>query len=635
MSTQDLSELEQLRAEVKRLQLANEAMKPTLATRTGLKDLFDNAADQVGRVVGVAGWVRTARVQGRGGAFAFIKLYDGTTPYELQIVLDSKLDNFQAATKGSTGASLFVVGLIKTSRGREQSIEMEAHSVEILGLSPPQGNPLAKSAMPLEYLRQVAHFRPRTQTMAAAARIRNRLAFAVHEFFQNQGYFYINTPMITAADCEGAGEMFQVTTLLKDGKLTANMYEKKLRDEEIAKANQKKTTTDSKEADAAPAPTEAATTVSDEELKQTADYSQDFFNGEAFLTVSGQLNGETYATALSKIYTFGPTFRAENSHTTRHLSEFWMIEPEIAFADLKENMDIAEAFIKFTINRCLSQCDGDMAILEAFEQKQIKVRKDAAEAEAKAAKAAKKKREREASKKRKAERKAFEAENKRRAEAGEELLPEPVATPKPAPSKNPEEKKAPRRKPKNQESPDAWRALPLRERLLNIVNSKFARCTYTAAIELCQKAVEDGKVEFEEAVEWGMDMGSEHERYLCERHFKRPTIVTDYPKSFKAFYMRANPDGKTVAAMDILVPGVGELIGGSQREERMPELLAMMAEKNLDPKHFSWYLDLRRFGSVPHSGFGLGFERLVNYTTGLDNIRDAIPFPRFPGHCTF
>jgi asparaginyl-tRNA synthetase len=425
--------------------------------------------------------------------------------------------------------------------------------------------------------------------------------------------------MITAADCEGAGEMFQVTTLLKDGKLSSTMLDKKNRE---AKLNEKKT---EKKAETT---TEAATPAqTDEELATIADYSQDFFGKEAFLTVSGQLNGETYATALSKIYTFGPTFRAENSHTARHLSEFWMIEPEMAFVDLQENMDIAEAFIKFTINSALTKCDGDMKILEAFEQKQIQVRAEEAKKVAAAAKAAKKKREREESKKRKAERKAFEEENKARVARGEEPLEPPAPPAKPKSAGPPRKKIAP--------PTSTWRDIPLRERLQSIVNSEFARCTYTEAINIVKAAAEEGKVEFENAIEWGDDMNSEHERYLCERHFMKPTIVTDYPKSFKAFYMRANPDGKTVAAMDILVPGVGELIGGSQREERMPELLAMMAEKGLHAEDFSWYLDLRRFGSVPHSGFGLGFERLVNYTTGLDNIRDAIPFPRYPGHCAF
>jgi asparaginyl-tRNA synthetase len=362
--------------------------------------------------------------------------------------------------------------------------------------------------------------------LGAVSRIRNALAFATHEFFQGEGFQYVHTPLITCADCEGAGEMFQVTTLIKDSEFTAKTPQGK------------------------------------------PDYSRDFFKKPAFLTVSGQLNAEIYATALSSVYTFGPTFRAEPSMTRRHLSEFWMIEPEIAFADLQENMCVAESFLKYVMDAALKRNGPDMQVLEKFET------------------------------------------------ASHVDIPE-------------EEKKAVARS-----GQPHWRSLPLRKRLQNIIDAKFARVTYTEAIEILIKAVAAGH-EFEVPVEWGMDMGSEHERYLCEVHFRAPTIVINYPKAIKAFYMRENDDKKTVAAMDVLVPGVGELIGGSQREERHDHLEARMVEAKLDPEDYRWYLDLRKFGTVPHSGFGAGFERLVCYTTGIDHIRDAIPFPRYPGHADF
>ena len=624
----------ELQAQVAELKVQNEALKPTLKTRVGITDLLSSPPEEfIGKVIGVAGWVRTARVQGKGGAMAFIKLFDGAGPKELQVVVDSDVENFAAATKGSTGASLWVIGKVVESQGREQAIELLAQSIEIIGDCPAETFPLAKAKLPLEYLRTVQHLRPRTATLASAFRIRNALSFAVHEFFQQRGYLNLHTPMITASDCEGAGEMFQVTTALKHGKIISSLKDKKDAAAALALKNAKAVSeappaTEGEAAAPAEKVEEAKDERSDEELAQIVDYEKDFFGREAFLTVSGQLNGEVFATAMSKIYTFGPTFRAENSHTTRHLSEFWMIEPEIAFADLEELMGVAEAFIKHTINACLKNCDGDMALLEAFEKKQILLRAKERKEELKRKNQAEKKRNIEEGKKRKAE-----AQAKKAAFEAEVALA--LAEGRPAPEEV-EEVKAPRPKkqPKKKAVPYVdWReGCPLRQRLQGIVDSEFARVTYTEAISIVRQAAADNKVEFEHLVEWGDDMGSEHERYLCERHFKRPTIVVDYPKSFKAFYMRANEDGKTVAAMDILVPGVGELIGGSQREERMPNLLAMMAEKELDPADFSWYLDLRRFGSVPHSGFGLGFERLVNYTTGLDNIRDVMPFPRFPGH---
>jgi len=357
------------------------------------------------------------------------------------------------------------------------------------------------------------------------SRIRNALAFATHEFFQGEGFQYVHTPLITCSDCEGAGEMFQVTTLIKDSEFTAKTPQGK------------------------------------------PDYEKDFFKKPAFLTVSGQLNAEIYAMALASVYTFGPTFRAEPSMTRRHLSEFWMIEPEIAFADLQENMCVAESFLKYVMDAALKRNPADMQLLEEFETRSHEISDE--------------------------EKKAAERTNK-----------------------------------------PHWRSLPLRQRLQKIISAKFARVTYTEGIEILIKAVAGGH-KFEEAVKWGMDLGSEHERYLCEVHFCAPTIVINYPKAIKAFYMRENDDKKTVAAMDVLVPGVGELIGGSQREERYDQLVARMIEAKLNPEDYSWYLDLRKYGTVPHSGFGAGFERLVCYTTGIDNIRDAIPFPRYPGHADF
>jgi len=622
----------------------------SLKTRKDLSLLLGSGAESfIGQTVGVAGWIRTCRVQGKGGSLAFVKLFDGTVPGELQVVMEAeKLENFNEITKGTTGASIFCVGLIVESKGREQKIEMQAQSVTLLGACPADSYPLAKTELKLEYLRTIMHLRARTVTMGSVARIRNCLSFAVHEFFQCRGFANVHTPMITAADCEGAGEMFQVTTLLKHGKLQSTLLDKKNRmvaaQAKAAEAaartraanpaleKQGEAAAASEAVVAAPAVVDART---DAELATIADYDADFFGKEAMLTVSGQLNAECYALALSKVYTFGPTFRAENSNTTRHLAEFWMIEPEVAFADINEDMELAEAFIKHTINAALVRCPGDMEILELFEKKAIETREKERKEEEKARVAAEKKRQVEEGKARKA---AQAAEAAAKAEADAKALAEgrPV---EPAPAPEAKEPKAPKEKkaapaPSVVAQPD-WRDVPLRERLTAIVNSQFARVSYTEAIEIVRQAAADGKAVFEKSVEWGDDMGSEHERYLCERHFKKPTIVINYPKSFKAFYMRANEDGKTVAAMDILVPGVGELIGGSQREERMDKLLEMMAYKGLDPKDFSWYLDLRRFGSVPHAGFGLGFERLVNYTTGMDNIREAIPFPRWPLHAEF
>jgi len=463
----------------------------------------------VGQKVCVAGWDRTVRLQG-GGRFTFIELNDGSCFSAIQIVVDQEAPGF-ADVNGplsGTGAAISAYGVVVKSVGSEQLIEIKADSVELLGKCIPGDYPLAKGRIKLETLRSLAHLRPRTNTFGAMARVRNSCAFATHRFFQEQGYFYVHTPLITASDCEGAGEMFQVSTLLKNGS---------------AKIPDVPTLKDGK----------------------TIDYSQDFFGKPAFLTVSGQLNGEMYASALGKIYTFGPTFRAENSHTSRHIAEFWMIEPEISFADLNDNMDVAEAYLKFVVQYVLANNMEDMKFF------------------------------------------------------------------------------------------DEWIEKGVIERLQKVVATPFKRLTYTEAITILLDAQKKGK-KFEVAdIKWGIDLQSEHERFIAEEIYKMPIILTDYPKEIKAFYMRLNEDGKTVRAMDVLVPKIGEIIGGSQREERIEILEKRIEEMKLDKEAYKYYLDLRRFGSVVHSGFGLGFERLVMFVTGLENIRDAIPFPRYPGHAEF
>jgi len=459
----------------------------------------------IGKKVTVAGWARTIRKQG-GGRFTFVALNDGSTFGNLQVIIDSDKPGFNEVSGplAGTGAAVSAYGAVVKSEGNEQLIELLADSVELLGTCIPADYPLAKGYQTYENLRTIAHLRPRTNTFGAMARVRNACAFATHRFFQEQNFVYVNTPLITASDCEGAGEMFQVTTLLKNG---------------VAKI----------------------TDVPLLEDKKTIDYSQDFFQKPSFLTVSGQLNGEMYATALGKIYTFGPTFRAEDSHTSRHIAEFWMIEPEIAFYDLNDNMDLAEAYLKYVVQHVLEHNLEDMI----FFDKQV--------------------------------------------EKG------------------------------------------LIERLKNVLATPFKRLTYTEAVDILLKC---GK-EFKFKVEWGIDLQSEHERYITEEVFKQPVILTNYPKDIKAFYMRLNEDQKTVRAMDVLVPKIGEIIGGSQREERLEKLEERITELKLDREAYKYYLDLRRFGSVVHSGFGLGFERLVMFITGLENIRDAIPFPRWPGHAEF
>ncbi|MBE6444987.1 MAG: asparagine--tRNA ligase [Alphaproteobacteria bacterium] len=450
-------------------------------------------ADQPQSEVLVRGWVRTRR---DAKDFSFIELNDGSSLKNIQIIANNNLSNYEDIKKITTGSSLAVKGALVESQGGNQKYEIVAQNIEIYSIAP-EDFPLQKKKHTDEYLRTIAHLRPRTNKYGAAFRVRSELSFAIHKFFNERGFRYVHTPIITASDCEGAGEMFQVTTLdlnnlprTKDGKI---------------------------------------------------DYSQDFFGKEARLTVSGQLNGEMYACALGDIYTFGPTFRAENSNTTRHAAEFWMIEPEMAFADIYDDMDLAEDMVKYCIRHVMNTCADDLALFDKF------------------------------------------------VEPG------------------------------------------LLAKLSNIVDNGFARITYAEAIEIMQKS--NHKFEYEP--KFGIDMQTEHERYLAEVHFKRPVIVRDYPKEIKAFYMRLNDDGRTVAAMDVLVPGIGELIGGSQREERLDVLVSRIRENGMHEDDYSWYLDSRRYGSVPHAGFGLGFERMMMLLTGIGNIRDVIPFPRTPKSVNF
>ncbi len=450
-------------------------------------------AEQPIEKVLVKGWVKTRR---DAKDFSFIELNDGSCLKNIQIIANNNLKNYEEIKKITTGSSLAVTGALVESKGGNQKFEIVAEDVEIYGLAP-DDFPLQKKKHTDEYLRTIAHLRPRTNKYGAAFRIRSGLSYAIHKFFQERGFRYVHTPLITGSDCEGAGEMFRVTTLdmnnvprTKDGKV---------------------------------------------------DYSQDFFGKEAHLTVSGQLNGEMYAMGLGDIYTFGPTFRAENSNTTRHAAEFWMIEPEMAFADIFDDMDLAEDMVKFCINFLLDEYHDDLELFDKF------------------------------------------------VEPG------------------------------------------LFDKLHNIVENGFARITYAEAIDIMKKSGH----KFEYTPEFGIDMQTEHERYLAEVHFKRPVIVRDYPKEIKAFYMRLNDDGRTVAAMDVLVPGIGELIGGSQREERLDVLVRRIEEMGMTEADYEWYLDSRRYGTVPHAGFGLGFERMMMLVTGIGNIRDVIPFPRTPNSINF
>jgi asparaginyl-tRNA synthetase len=453
-----------------------------------------------GSQVTVRGWVRTRRDSKAG--LSFIHLHDGSSFDPLQVVAPAALANYESEVKRLTsGCSVIATGVLIASQGQGQTVEMQAEHVDVVGwVDDPESYPIQPKRASFEYLREVAHLRPRTNTLGAVARVRHSLSMAVHRYFHEHGFFWVHTPIVTASDAEGAGEMFRVSTLD-----LANLA-------------------------AIPRTTEGR-----------ADFSQDFFGKEAFLTVSGQLNVESYCCALSKVYTFGPTFRAENSNTSRHLAEFWMVEPEIAFADLVVNAELAESFLKYIFTALLEERGDDLKFFAERIDKQCV------------------------------------------------------------------------------------------ERLERFVASSFARMSYTDAIAALEKS---GK-SFEFPVHWGMDLQSEHERWLTEEHVKGPVVVMNYPKEIKAFYMRMNEDGKTVAAMDVLAPGIGEIIGGSQREERLDYLDRRLAELKLDPQAYWWYRDLRRFGTVPHAGFGLGLERTIIYATGMANIRDVIPFPRTPGHAAF
>ena len=461
-----------------------------------VKDVLIDNKQKVGDIVTVRGWIRTRRDSKAG--ISFLAVHDGSCFNPIQAVVPNTLSNYSEVLKLTTGCSVIVTGKLVESQGKGQAFEIQADEVQIVGLvEDPDSYPMSAKRHTIEYLREYAHLRPRTNMIGAVMRVRNSLAQAIHRFFQSEGFMWVSTPLITASDCEGAGEMFRVTTLdlenlprTPDGKV---------------------------------------------------DYDKDFFGKESFMTVSGQLCAETYACAFSKVYTFGPTFRAENSNTTRHLAEFWMIEPEVAFYDLNDNAALAERMLKYVFNAVLTERMDDLKFFE-------------------------------------------------------ERIDKDVIS-----------------------------------RLQHFINSDFAQVDYTDAVEILKKS---GK-KFEYDVEWGMDLQSEHERYLAEEHFKAPVVVKNYPKDIKAFYMKLNEDGKTVAAMDVLAPGIGEIIGGSQREDNIEILDRRMAELHLDPKNYWWYRDLRRYGSVPHSGFGLGFERLVVYVTGMTNVRDVIPFPRTPRNAEF
>ncbi|KAH0686837.1 hypothetical protein KY284_017390 [Solanum tuberosum] len=466
----------------------------------------EEGLDRLGETLVVRGWVRTVRAQ---SSVTFIDINDGSCLSNMQCVMGSDAEGYDQVENGliSTGASVWIEGTVVSSQGSKQKIELKVQKLVVVGKSDPSF-PIQKKRVSREFLRTKAHLRPRTNTFGAVSRVRNALSYATHKFFQENGFVWVSSPIITASDCEGAGEQFCVTTLIPNSN------------------------------EGGDSPVSAIPTTE----SGSVDWSQDFFGKRAYLTVSGQLNGETYATALSDIYTFGPTFRAENSNTSRHLAEFWMIEPELAFADLDDDMACATAYLQYVVQYVLENCKEDMDFF------------------------------------------------------------------------------------------DTWIEKGIINRLTDVVEKNFVQLSYTDAVELLLKA----KKKFDFPVKWGCDLQSEHERYITEEAFGGcPVIIRDYPKDIKAFYMRQNDDGKTVAAMDMLVPRVGELIGGSQREERLEYLEERLENMNLNKESFWWYLDLRRYGSVPHAGFGLGFERLVQFATGIDNIRDAIPFPRTPGSAEF
>jgi len=458
-----------------------------------IKDLYRNTEKYIGKEITLNGWVRTVRDSKN---FGFIELNDGSFFKNVQIVFSDKLENFNDICKLTISSSIEVTGTLVKTENAKQPFEIQATNIKIESLSD-STYPLQKKKHTFEYLRTISHLRPRANTFNAVFRVRSTLAFAIHKFFQERGFVYVNTPLITGSDAEGAGEMFNVNSFdLNDIPKTEN---------------------------------------------GDVDFSKDFFGKSAHLTVSGQLNGETFAEAFRNIYTFGPTFRAENSNTVKHAAEFWMVEPEICFADLNDDMDLAEDMIKYIFKYVLDNCPEEMEFFNNFIDNTLLARLD------------------------------------------------------------------------------------------NVINSDFARITYTDAI----KELEKHNDEFEYKVSWGVDLQTEHERYLCENIFKKPVFVTDYPAEIKAFYMKQNPDGKTVAAADLLAPGIGEIIGGSQREENYDKLLAKMKELDMPIENYEWYLDLRKYGSCVHSGFGLGFERAIMYLTGMQNIRDVIPFPRTPKNCEF
>jgi asparaginyl-tRNA synthetase len=478
--------------------------------RVKIKTILEQ--DLIGQELTLMGWVRTKRSNKN---VSFIAINDGSIITNYQVVADPNVIAEDVLKKCSTGACLKITGKVEASQGAGQQSELIASKIEVLGESDPEKYPLQPKKHSLEFLREIAHLRMRTNTFSAVFRVRHALAYAVHTYFNTKGFFYIHTPIITASDAEGAGETFKVTTL-------DLLHPPKTEDGKI-------------------------------------DFSQDFFERETNLTVSGQLEGELAAMALAEIYTFGPTFRAENSNTTRHLAEFWMIEPEMAFYDAEDNQNLAEDFLKYIIRYALEHCAEDLAFLDqrAAEEEQSKP-------------------------------------TEQRAELG------------------------------------------LLEKLKFVVENDFVRLTYTEAIDILRNSNHNKKKKFSYLIEdWGTDLQSEHERYLVEKHFKKPVILTDYPKGIKAFYMRQNEDGKTVAAMDILFPGIGEIVGGSQREERLEKLTQRMQEMHIPTEELSWYLDTRRFGATPHAGFGLGFERMVLFVTGMGNIRDVIAFPRTPGNAEF
>ena len=456
-----------------------------------IREIYKNSEQFLNKEVKLGGWIRSIRGSKH---FGFLVLHDGTFFKPIQVVYEEKLANFQEISKMNVGAAVIVEGILVPTPQAKQPFEIQATSVTLEGASAPD-YPLQKKRHSLEYLRTISHLRPRTNTFQAVFRIRSMAAYAIHQFFQERGFVYVHTPLITASDCEGAGEMFQVTTLDLNN---------------IPKDKEEK-----------------------------VDFTQDFFGKPTNLTVSGQLNAETFAQAFRNTYTFGPTFRAENSNTARHAAEFWMIEPEMAFADLKDDMEVAEAMLKYVISYVMENAPEEMDFLNQFVDKGLK------------------------------------------------------------------------------------------DRLNHVLNAEFGHVTYTEAVEILEKHND----EFEYKVSWGTDLQTEHERYLTEEVFKRPVFVTDYPKEIKAFYMKLNQDGKTIAAMDCLVPGIGEIIGGSQREDDYDLLRKRMEEVGLDEENYQFYLDLRKYGSTHHSGFGLGFERCVMYLTGISNIRDAIPFPRTVNNC--